>query len=73
MCPRSGPWGSAPGQLPQDGEAGVEDGQAQHQEGDGEGDDGVGLEQPLDGDGGQHEAQEGGAGVPMKILAGFRL
>ncbi len=56
------------GQPAENGKAGVEDGQAQHEEGHGEGDDGVELEQALDGHGGQHKAQEGGAGVPHEDL-----
>ena len=57
----------------QDGKAGVKDGQAQHKEGDREGNNGVGLEQAINGDSGQNEAQESGAGVPHKDLGGVEV
>ena len=53
--------------------AGVKDGQAQHQEGHHKGDDGVELEQALDGHGGQNIAQEGGAGVAHEHLGGVHV
>ena len=58
----------AVGHPAEDGEAGVKDGQAQHEEGDRKGDDGIGFEQPLDGYHRQDEAQEGGAGVSHEDL-----
>ncbi len=63
----------AVGNPPDEGEAGVKNGQAQHQEGDGKGDDGVKLEQPLDGHHRQHIAQKGGPGVPHKNLGGVQV
>ena len=56
------------GDAPDEGEAGVEDGQAQHEEGHREGDDGVELEQALDGHHRQDIPQEGGARVPHEDL-----
>ena len=52
----------------QDGKDGVEKGQGQHQEGEQEGDDGVGLEHADDGHGGQHITQQQGPRIPGKDL-----
>ena len=61
------------GDAPDKGEGGVENGQAQNQEGHGEGDHRVELEQPLDGHSGQNITQEGGPGVPHKHLGGVEV
>ena len=67
--PRSGVMGLCPWTIRRRmAKAGVKDGQAQHEEGHGKGDDGVELEQALDGHHRQHKAQEGGARVPHKDL-----
>ena len=55
------------------GKGRVKDGQAQDQEGHGKGDDGVELEEPLDGHGGQDVAQEGGAGIAHEHLGGVHI
>ena len=61
------------GQTADDRKAHIEEGHAQDQERDHEGDHRVHLEQALDGDGGQHEAQEGGAGVAHEDLGGVEV
>lgn len=61
------------GQAADDGKADVKNGDAQHQEGHGKGDDGIQLEHPLDGQGGQNKSQECGACVPHKDLGGVKI
>ena len=56
------------GDAADEGEAGVEDGQAQHEEGHCKGDDGVKLEQALNGHHRQDVPQKGGTRVPHEDL-----
>ena len=61
------------GNAADDGKTDVKNGQAQHQERHGKGDDRVGLEQAENGDAGQHKAQKSGAGVAHKNGGGIKV
>ena len=61
------------GQTADDRKAHIEEGHAQDQERDHEGDHRIHLEQALDRNGGQQEAQEGGAGVAHEDLGGVEI
>ena len=63
----------AVGNAADEGKTGVEDGQAQHQEGHGKGDNGIELEQAVDRHHRQDITQEGGAGVAHEDLGGVHV
>ena len=63
----------AVGDAADEGKGGVKDGQSQNQEWHRKGDDGIKLEQALDGHGGQDVTQEGGAGVAHEHLGGVHV
>ena len=61
------------GDAADEGKGRVKDRQSQDQEGHRKGDDGIELEQPLDGHGRQNIAQKGSAGVPHEHLGGVHV